>query len=95
MSKLIESQKLEAALAASPANVIEEADMNCMNGYDNEGSLSFEVFENGFNLALEAQGKDVFFADHEDNVIFVIASSEDEAVARVQSWKPEEYEDED
>jgi hypothetical protein len=98
MTRLIASDALEAALLSSDADIIEEADMNCVAGYDSDGSTSFDIFENGFDLALEAREKNsnVYYANFNPGnfncelVIFVIAESEEQVVEIVNGWPDRE-----
>ena len=65
----------------------DEADSSCTNGYDNDGSTGYEIFENGFELAEKAAGRDVFAHDVEDDespgsTIFLIGT-EPEVLARI------------
>ena len=95
MAKLIASDALEAAFLSSDADIIEKADMNCVAGYDSDGSTAFDIFENGFDLALEAREKNsnVYYANFNPGcelVIFVIAESEEHAVEIVNGWPAKE-----
>lgn len=96
MTKLIPSDALEAALLSSDADIIEEANMNCVAGYDSDGSTGFDIFESGFDLALEAREKNsnVYYANFNPGncelIIFVIAESEEHAVEIVNGWPDRE-----
>ena len=93
------SDRLTQALATrNPDEVRELADGNCTAGYDNDGSTGTEIFENGVQLGLklalvrqtdpraDLYGARLDDPGSPDSNVFVIASSEAEAVARILSW---------
>jgi hypothetical protein len=76
----------------------EAADSCCTNGYDNDGSTGFEIFENGFDLGVEAVGKQVFVLDVNggDTSIFFIGDEKTiKAKIAALSEKSEEDSEED
>jgi alkanesulfonate monooxygenase SsuD/methylene tetrahydromethanopterin reductase-like flavin-dependent oxidoreductase (luciferase family) len=62
----------------------EEADATCTNGYDNDGSTGFEIFENGFDLAVKAAGRDVWAHDDEEGTTVFLIGTPEEVVARIE-----------
>lgn len=67
----------------------DEADSSCTAGYDNDGSTGYEIFENGFELAVKAAGRPVFQHDLEDDesagtCLFFFGTAE-EVAARLQA----------
>lgn len=50
------------------------ADSSCTNGYNNDGSTGFDIFENGFKLAKKAKDKPVyitFIRDERVSLFFI------------------------
>lgn len=85
------SERLQAVwneLANQPDCSLEDvADSSCTSGYDNDGSTGFEIFENGFDLAVKAAGRPVFYFETEedsDMTLFFIGT-EDEIEARLRA----------
>lgn len=60
------------------------ADSTCTSGYDNDGSTGFEIFENGFDLAVKANGRDVIYGEGTDDVCLFFIASEEEALAKIK-----------
>lgn len=66
----------------------DRADSSCTAGYDNDGSTGYEIFENGFDLAVKAAGRPVFQHDVESDddagtCLFFVGEAE-EVLARLQ-----------
>lgn len=63
------------------------ADSSCTGGTSNDGSTTFEIFENGYDLCVKAGGQTVFFhrvANHGDlGTVFFLIGSEDEVFCRL------------
>jgi hypothetical protein len=68
------------------------ADSSCTNGFDNDGSSGFEIFENGYQLAEKAAGRPVFYVDG-DGVSFFFVGTEDETEAKLRKAKEDEHAD--
>jgi hypothetical protein len=60
------------------------SDGNCTPGYDNDGSTGSEIFENGFELALKAAGRDVYAAE-QDGVTFFFIGTEEEILQKLSA----------
>lgn len=90
-TKLIHSPDLATACESRDREALgEEADASCTAGYDNDGSTGFEIFENGVELAAKAGGKNIFYAEVENEdgpntVLFFTAENEQAAIARAMS----------
>jgi len=66
----------------------DRADSSCTAGYDNDGSTGYEIFENGYDLAVKAAGRPVFQHDVESEAtcwtcLFFVGEA-DEVLARLQ-----------
>lgn len=53
-------------------DLCEICDSSCTTGYDNNGSIGFEIFENGFNFAIAANGNQIYFHEDENTAFFFI-----------------------
>jgi hypothetical protein len=85
------SLKIDELVALLDDDVLCDASQgSCTNGYDNDGSTGYEIFENGFDLGREAGRKSVFESDHGDSTYFFIGEEEG-IIADLKSL----YEDED
>lgn len=66
----------------------ETSDSSCTLGFDNDGSTGFELFENGYQLAVKAAGRPIFYVEAGDNVdgsaLFFIGT-EDEIEAKLRA----------
>ncbi len=80
MSKLVHSTRLEEILATRQGAAYNNCDSNCTTGYDNDGSTGFEIFSNGFELAVESAGRPVTYAVVGETAFFFIGT-EDEVCA--------------
>ena len=92
MGKLSYSERLEQILNTRTDAASWEGDKSCSAGHDTDGSTGYEIFENGFELAVEAGGRPVTYAQVQDTVFFLIGT-EDEACARAEAWPEDEDED--
>ena len=83
-----ESDRLAEIISTRVNAAYMDADGSCTAGSDNDGSTGFEIFENGFDLAVKSAGRPVFSAYNEDAgaFFFVIASSEAEACSIASAW---------
>lgn len=75
-------QKIEAeAGGETPYWVHDAADKSCVTDYD---TPAFNIFSNGFKLALEADGQDVLHADGEDGTTYFFIGPEEGALKRLE-----------
>lgn len=61
-----------------PMMLMDKADSTCTSGYDNDGATGYEIFENGFNLAIQAKGQDVWCFEIAEvgSMVFFIGTEE-------------------
>jgi len=86
-SGFVRSEKLGAIVATKDTfEAMDNADSSCNAGSDVDGSSAFDLFENGFDLAIKAAGKPIFMAESGESIIFLIAATEQEACARASEW---------
>lgn len=100
MSKLTQSARLEAILNTRVDAACDEADSSCSVGYDSDGSECFDIFTNGFELAVRAGGKPVTYAVVETGqddgpVVLFFIGTEEEACARAEELEEDEENDEE
>ena len=89
------SKKVQKMADSKSRHLLEDkADTSCTTGYDNDGSVGTELFENGFDLAQEANGREVFEVESGDNALFFIGT-EEEVLARISALPDKGDEDED
>ncbi len=62
----------------------DEADGTCTNGYDNDGSTGYEIFQNGVDLAVKAAGRPVFEVETDYGSTLFWIGTEDEIEARMR-----------
>ncbi|MGH9919498.1 MAG: hypothetical protein ACRD6W_11615 [Nitrososphaerales archaeon] len=64
------------------------ADATCTLGFNNDGSTGFEIFENGYDLAVKAAGRPVFYfrnGDDDDGAAMFFIGTEDEVEAKMRA----------
>lgn len=88
---LKQSEKLEEA--AKGKDLSDVNDSSCTNGHDDEGATGYEIFTNGYELAVRAKGRDVWLIPQEE-VSYFFFGTEEEVLARVLAAPDEDSEEE-
>jgi hypothetical protein len=83
MTKLEHSTRIEDMISAD-YDLTDLADSCCTIGFDNDGSTGFEIFKHGFELAIKAEGRQIFYGETEGQYWFFIGESEDEVLKRLE-----------
>lgn len=95
MGKLVFSQALQDRIrqvesendGETPYWVQDAADKSCITDYD---TPAFDIFENGFELALKAEGRDVVYATDKDGTTYFFMGTEDLALKRLKEAEKED-----
>ena len=64
----------------------EHCDSSCTNGYDNDGSTGFEIFQNGLELGEKAgrTKQKIFRVSSDDASYFFLGEDEDAVVEKIK-----------
>ena len=98
--KVVYSPRLEVLLQTRREAAFDDGCGTCTNGYDNDGSTGYEIFENGVDLGISMglSGLNAYCgsipSDGVGATIFVCAASEDEAVKIVEGWAEDDSDEE-
>ena len=60
-------------------------DGSCTNGFDNDGSTGYEIFENGFSLGKRV-GEGSVFCYHTDDTSYFFIGTEEEVAKRLEKY---------
>lgn len=97
MAKLKHSKELEkklewaAGILEGDASLHDLADSSCVTDYETQ---AFDIFENGFDLAVHAQGRPVLYGTVDKTTYFFVVSSDEAGVLssideEVRAWLKE------
>lgn len=95
--EILSSERLDTLAAKVDLDTFcDMCDYSCTNGYDNDGSTGREVFDNGFEMAVDAavRGKQIYEVKHpdEDGADSFFLGTEDSIAKRLEEAASENEE---